>query len=90
MQYKTLIDTSYTTIQMEFEDHLLAGWRVNRDNLPAAYPMRFYEIHLVLDEHAEDVKDVFDESITITGGVLAGGMSETPKKQAGRPPKVKA
>ena len=69
---------------MEVQEHIQEGWYIDENNYPTAN-FTYYEVHLIRDEHREAVKDVFDSPDSVLGTVVP----EAPKKQAGRPPRVK-
>jgi len=65
MQYETLINISYPILMLELQKYILDGWVINENNLPAHYPMQYFEVHLVRDEHREAVKEVFGEDSAV-------------------------
>jgi hypothetical protein len=85
MQYKTIVSPSIPVAMLEFQDALLAGWRIDVDNLPVSHIM-YYEIQLVRED-GEDVKEVFNTvhnpEDTITPPEI------TSARKAGRPPQNK-
>lgn len=63
MQFKTIVNPSFVITQLELEEHIRDGWRIDQDNLPVDN-MMYFEISLVRDEHREAVKAVFKEDST--------------------------
>jgi hypothetical protein len=61
MQYNTLINISYPILMLELQQAILDGWVIDENNLPAHYPMQYFEVHIVRDEHRAAVKEVFGE-----------------------------
>ena len=89
MQYKTLIEPSFLILMMEVQEHLRAGWQIDENNYPTAN-FTFYEVHLIREEHQEAIKEVFSENSFPDGEIFNTVIvPEAPKKQAGRPPRVK-
>lgn len=87
MQYKTLVNPSFVVLMLEVQEHLNAGWYIDENNLPSAN-FTYYEVHLLLDEHREAVKEVFGEdSAVIDFSKIASkeGVEKQEPKKVSRP-----
>lgn len=46
MEYKTIVDSGFTLLIEEFQQHLQDGWEIDPDNAPS-YDLLCFTIHLV-------------------------------------------